>query len=91
MLSSTVAPKWRRHATFPLTRSGQQPPTLAHDRHLAGGGRQSGVISSNLLGDALTNDVDLLNQPEAKRAQTLLEERLRGPERDTKMSDPARR
>lgn len=33
----------------------------------------SGVITSNLLGDALTTDVDLLNQPEAKRAQTLLE------------------
>ncbi len=45
----------------------------------------AGTITSRLLGDALTTDVDLLNNPEAKRAQTLLEERMRGPERDTEM------
>ena len=43
------------------------------------------TVTSRLLGDALTTDVALLNQPEAKRAQTLLEDRLRGPERATEM------
>ena len=45
----------------------------------------AGTVTSRLLGDALTTDVDLLNEPEAKRAQTLLEGRLRGPERATEM------
>ncbi len=43
----------------------------------------AGLLSSGLLGDALTTDVDLLNNPEAKQAQKLLEERLRGPARPT--------
>ncbi len=45
----------------------------------------AGIVTSRLLGDALTTDVDLLNEPEAKKAQTLLEERLRGVERTTEM------
>ncbi len=45
----------------------------------------AGTVTSRLLGDALTTDVQLLNQPEAKRAQTVLEERMRGPERATEM------
>ena len=45
----------------------------------------AGLLSSRLLGDALTTDVDLLNKPEAKQAQRLLEERLRGPARATEM------
>ncbi|MDQ3680255.1 MAG: MMPL family transporter [Actinomycetota bacterium] len=45
----------------------------------------SGVITSRFLADGLTTDVDLTNQPEAKQAQTLLAERMRGPERDTEI------
>ncbi|HEX2272788.1 MAG TPA: MMPL family transporter, partial [Acidimicrobiales bacterium] len=45
----------------------------------------SGLLSSRLLGGALTTDVDLLNNPEAKQAQKLLEERMRGPARATEM------
>lgn len=33
-----------------------------------------------LLADALTTEIDFTNSPESKRADTLLEERLRGPE-----------
>ena len=45
----------------------------------------SGVGISRLMGDALTTDIQLTNRPEAKQAQELLEERIRGPERDTVM------
>ena len=38
----------------------------------------AGVLSSMFLGDALTTDTDFTNEPEAKRAAGLLEERLRG-------------
>lgn len=38
----------------------------------------AGVLSSQFLGDALTTDTDFTNEPEAKQAATLLEERLRG-------------
>jgi len=38
----------------------------------------AGVLSSLFLGDALTTDTDFTNDPEAKRAAGLLEERLRG-------------
>lgn len=41
------------------------------------------MLSSQLLGDALTTDTDFTNDPEAKRAATLLEERLRGPAEGT--------
>jgi putative drug exporter of the RND superfamily len=43
----------------------------------------AGVLSSQLLGGALTTDTDFTNEPEAKQAATLLEERLRGPSEDT--------
>jgi putative drug exporter of the RND superfamily len=43
----------------------------------------SGLLSSQFLGDALTTDTDFTNEPEAKRAASLLEERLRGPDQDT--------
>jgi RND superfamily putative drug exporter len=36
----------------------------------------AGVLSSQLLGDALTTDTDFTNQPEAKRAAALIEARL---------------
>jgi RND superfamily putative drug exporter len=42
----------------------------------------AGVLSSQFLGDALTTDTDFTNEPEAKRAAALLEERLRGPHED---------
>ncbi len=42
-------------------------------------------VMSAFLGDALTTDVAMTNNPEAEQAQTLLEERLRGPERDTEV------
>ncbi len=45
----------------------------------------SGVVISRFLGDALTTDIDLTNQPEAKQARELLEERLRGPEHATEL------
>jgi RND superfamily putative drug exporter len=38
----------------------------------------AGVLSSLFLGDALTTDTDFTNDPEAKQAAGLLEERLRG-------------
>jgi RND superfamily putative drug exporter len=41
----------------------------------------AGMFVSRLLGDALTTEAALTNNPEAKQAQTLLEERLRGPQR----------
>ncbi len=37
------------------------------------------ILAITLLGDALTTGFDFTNNPEAKRADTLLEERLRGP------------
>jgi RND superfamily putative drug exporter len=43
----------------------------------------AGLLSSQLLGDALTTDTDFTNEPEAKRAATILEERLRGPNEGT--------
>ena len=43
----------------------------------------AGVLSSLFLGDALTTDTDFTNEPEAKRAAGLLEQRLRGPNVDT--------
>jgi putative drug exporter of the RND superfamily len=43
----------------------------------------AGVLSSQFLGDALTTDTDFTNEPEAKRAAVLLEERLRSPDEDT--------
>ena len=45
----------------------------------------AGGVSSSFLADALTTDVDLTNEPEAKRARELLEARLRGPEHDTEI------
>ena len=38
----------------------------------------AGVLASLFLGDALTTDTDFTNDPEAKQAAGLLEERLRG-------------
>jgi RND superfamily putative drug exporter len=38
------------------------------------------VLISTLFGDAMTNDVSFTNNPESEQAETLLEERLRGPE-----------
>ena len=35
------------------------------------------AIACNLLGEALTSEIDFTNNPESKRAYTLLEERLR--------------
>jgi RND superfamily putative drug exporter len=43
----------------------------------------AGVLSSQFLADALTTDTDFTNEPEAKRAAGLLEERLRGPNEGT--------
>jgi putative drug exporter of the RND superfamily len=39
----------------------------------------AGVLASQFLGDALTTDTDFTNEPEAKQAASLLEERLPGP------------
>ena len=36
------------------------------------------VLSATVLGDALTTDTDFTNDPESKRAATLLDQRLRG-------------
>jgi putative drug exporter of the RND superfamily len=44
----------------------------------------AGILAvSRLLGGVLTNDFEFTNEPESERAQALLEERLRGPERVT--------
>jgi RND superfamily putative drug exporter len=43
----------------------------------------AGVLSSQFLGDALTTDTDFTNEPDAKQAAGLLEERLRGPSEGT--------
>ncbi len=40
------------------------------------------VVSAVFLSDALTTDVDFTNSPESKRAETLLEDKLRGPAQD---------
>ena len=42
----------------------------------------AGALSSQFLGDALTTETDFTNEPESKRAAALLEERLRGPQKD---------
>src|SRR3990170_331975 len=39
------------------------------------------ALISGLLSDALTNEVGFTSNPDSKRADTLLEERLRGPEK----------
>ena len=41
------------------------------------------ILSASILGDALTTDTDFTNEPEAKRASSLLEEQLRGPNEGT--------
>jgi RND superfamily putative drug exporter len=43
------------------------------------------VVSSALLGDALTTDMGYTNNPEAKRAERLIEERLRGPDQNMEL------
>ena len=37
-----------------------------------------GLVASGLFGDALTNAIDFTNEPEAKEAAHLVEQRLRG-------------
>ncbi|MBI2237130.1 MAG: MMPL family transporter [Actinobacteria bacterium] len=43
------------------------------------------ALSTTLLGRALTTDMNFTNEPEAKRAQELIEERLTGPEKITEL------
>jgi putative drug exporter of the RND superfamily len=43
----------------------------------------AGILTSQFLGNALTTDTDFTDEPEAKRAASLLEERMRGPNKDT--------
>ncbi|MGQ0521096.1 MAG: MMPL family transporter [Actinomycetota bacterium] len=45
----------------------------------------AGAASGSLLGDATTTGVAMTNNPEADRAEKLLEDRLTGPERDTEI------
>ncbi|HEX2118446.1 MAG TPA: efflux RND transporter permease subunit [Acidimicrobiales bacterium] len=45
----------------------------------------AGALIGSLKEDALTQEVGLTNNPEAKQAADLIEERLRGPERDTEI------
>jgi RND superfamily putative drug exporter len=44
-----------------------------------------GLVASGLFGDALTNAIDFTNEPEAKEAAHLVEERLRGEEPDSEL------
>jgi RND superfamily putative drug exporter len=44
-----------------------------------------GLIAAGLFGDALTNAIDFTNEPEAKEAARLVEERLRGEEPDSEL------
>jgi RND superfamily putative drug exporter len=43
------------------------------------------LVAGGLFGDALTNDIDFTNEPEAKEAARLIEERLRGEDPDTEL------
>jgi RND superfamily putative drug exporter len=42
-------------------------------------------LTSALLAGALTSDIEFTGSPESKRAETLLEEKLRGPEKNTEI------
>ncbi len=42
-------------------------------------------LIATLLGDALTTDADLLTNPESKQARSLIEQQIRGPQRDTEI------
>ena len=44
-----------------------------------------GLVAGGLFGDAMTNAIDFTNEPEAKEAARLVEERLRGEERDSEL------
>src|ERR687891_256901 len=44
-----------------------------------------GLVAAGLFGDALTNAIDFTNEPEAKEAAQLIEERLRGEEPDSEL------
>ena len=48
-------------------------------------GAAIGLIAGGLFGDALTNAIDFTNEPEAKEAARLVEDRLRGPEPDSEL------
>jgi putative drug exporter of the RND superfamily len=43
------------------------------------------LLAGGLFGDALTNAIDFTSEPEAKEAARLVEERLRGEERDSEL------
>ncbi len=45
----------------------------------------AGALSSALLGGAVTTKADLTNNPESKQALALVEQRLKGPDRDTEI------
>ncbi len=45
----------------------------------------SGILVAALLSDVLTTDFGTTSNPESKRAEALLEERLRGPEKDSEV------
>src|ERR687891_42969 len=44
-----------------------------------------GLVAAGLFGDALTNAIDFTNEPEAKEAAQLVEDRLRGEEPDSEL------
>jgi RND superfamily putative drug exporter len=48
-------------------------------------GAAIGLIAGGLFGDALTNAIDFTDEPEAKEAARLVEERLRGEEPDSEL------
>ena len=43
------------------------------------------LVASGAFGDALTNAIDFTNEPEAKEAARLVEDRLRGEEPDSEL------
>jgi RND superfamily putative drug exporter len=45
----------------------------------------AGFLTMRFLGDALTTDADLTTNPESKQARHLIEDRLRGPQRDNEV------
>ncbi|MDP9235879.1 MAG: MMPL family transporter [Chloroflexota bacterium] len=45
----------------------------------------AGILIASLLGSALTTEADITTNPESKQAQTLIEHRLRGPQRDNEI------
>jgi hypothetical protein len=68
-----------------LARGSSRKPWLTVSVWVATFAGAIALISAGLFGDALTNSIDFTNEPEAKEAARLVEERLRGEEPDNEL------